>query len=207
MSTSRTAATSRISASTSCCAGAASVIVVVDAEADLANAHATRSSRSSATRASISACASSMPWDAHPQVDHPLDGLRIEGRHQGQEGRQQGAGTSRTDRMPRSEPSTMTASRRPATSLYIKSSLTGDENDYMRDYARRYHAIPARDAPAISSSARSNSRSIARSASTSRYRYLDDTVSAMESEQASSTRRTSRQAVARQFDDTAKRRR
>ena len=26
--------------------------------------------------------------------------------------------------------------------LYIKSSLSGDENDYMRDYARRYEQFP-----------------------------------------------------------------
>ena len=26
--------------------------------------------------------------------------------------------------------------------LYIKSSLTGDENDYIRDYARRYSRFP-----------------------------------------------------------------
>ena len=26
--------------------------------------------------------------------------------------------------------------------LYIKSSLTGDENDYVRDYARRYGSFP-----------------------------------------------------------------
>lgn len=26
--------------------------------------------------------------------------------------------------------------------LYIKSSLSGDENDYVRDYARRYSAFP-----------------------------------------------------------------
>ena len=49
--------------------------------------------------------------------------------------------------------------------LYFKASLSGDENDYIRDYARRARSSRMRR-PATSSSARSSSRSIARSAST-----------------------------------------
>ena len=49
--------------------------------------------------------------------------------------------------------------------VYLKSSLTGDENDYIRDYSRRYDASRMRQR-GISSSARSSSRSIARWAST-----------------------------------------